>query len=426
MQHKMNIKFIIATLFFFSVSANSATSLNDINADTVSLKVDCGTSENCAEDMFELMGWIWASRSPSALKPLLVNIGPGTFKFINPANGYAGSFCNGGGHVTFRGAGRNTTTIIGPGKAVKIGFLNETAVLHIQDCDQLSFESLSIRADLFEENAAYTVGWVGGGSSTWNNVELVASYYPWVDVCSGNNEISTHTWFGSTFISNGTGVLNTAYRSDCGSSEIHGSNLLVNKSKVNSPWSMIGVQAGSKGQVALYGSSVRVIVPATADANVVYSNQSPSYAPSYGHGGLLAIDGGIIHMHGGIISVRHERNDVNSSVFGVRSFGAGSAIHTPDTAFGLKASGSGVVARIMLDGGKVSAPFQWPAGETPPAITSLNGADTFVETDCNTLGQCVNVPAAEQMPHMMIYNANCSAADPWFDSSLNQCRNLQN
>jgi len=186
---------------------------------------------------------------------------------------------------------------------------------------------------------------------------------------------------------------------------------------------MVGVEAGSQGRVEIYGSSVKVIVPANADPNIVFSNQSPSGSiPTYGQGGLLAIDGGIIHMHGGIISVRHERDDADSSVFGARTDGTASVIHTPDTAYGMKAGGNGVIARIMTSGGIVMAPFQWPQGDTPPDITSENGADMFVETDCSISGVCDNVPTNEQIPHMMIYNANCSTGGRWFDTSMNQCR----
>ena len=427
MSLKKHIKVLLCILSFLSFNAYSATNLNDINTDMVSLKKQCGASENCAESFFELIPWIWNTRIPDSNNPLLVNIGPGTFRIANPDTGYGMLFCNSGGHVTFRGAGRSTTTIVGPGVIFPLDLLNESTVVKIKNCEQLSFEDMTIKADLFTDAAAYAVGWEGEGNSTWNNVELIASYYPWVDKCSNSGTTSSHSWFSSTFTSNGTGVLNVAYRSDCGFSEIHGSNLIAIKSSVNSPWSLLGVEAGSKGQVALYGSQVRVIVPADANSNVVYNNpeapSGPSSVPSYGHGGLLALNGGIIHMHGGIISVRHERNDVNSSVFGARAIGSGSMVHTPDTAFGMKASGTGVVERIMAsDGGVVNAPFQWPAGSNPPDIISTDGSDTFVETDCNSSGQCTDVPANQRQPHMMIYNSNCLPSTQWFDSTMKLCR----
>ena len=255
-------------------------------------------------------------------------------------------------------------------------------------------------------------------------MELIAAYYPWVDVCAtGNSAIGTHTWFGSTFISHGQGVLNVGYKSNCGISEIHGSNIFVTKTILgNTNWSMIGVEAGAKGEIALYGSSVRVIVPATASAGIVFSNQNISIPPVYGQGGLLALDGGIIHMHGGIVSVRHERNDVTSSVFGARTIGVGSMVHTPDTAYGMKASGSGVVARVMMSGGEVSAPYQWPQSTNPPNIISVTGADIFIETDCSMTGACDNVPSTQQEPHIMIYNSYCTLGKPWFDSTMKQCR----
>ncbi|MBI5461281.1 MAG: hypothetical protein HY941_03750 [Gammaproteobacteria bacterium] len=415
---------LIAIFATASSTAYCATNLNNSNASTVSLQTQCGSTSDCAESMYDLLTWIWGTKHPSAVNPLLVNIGPGNFPVNDPSTGSGMQFCNNNGYVTFRGAGRGTTTITGEGySGIKAGFTSLGSVVLIKNCQQLSFEDLTISAPLDGDMNDNAIGWIGGGSSNWTNVEVVAAYYPWVDICaSGSTVVGTHNWFSSSLVSNGSGILNTGYRSDCGISEIYGSKIFSTKTARGGLWSILGVEAGAHGHVEIYGSSVKVLVPANADPSIVLPIMADPVTGAYGQGGLLALDGGVIHMHGGVVSVRHEIDGVNSSVFGARTVGAGSSIHTPDTAYGMKASGSGILARVMTDGGMVMAPFQWPQGDTPPVITSANGADSFVETDCNASGVCDGVPTDQQMPHMMIYNANCVANGPWFDETMNSCR----
>lgn len=50
-------------------------------------------------------------------------------------------------------------------------------------------------------------------------------------------------------------------------------------------------------------------------------------------------------------------------------------------------------------------------------MTSLHGADLFVETDCNTAGNC---NGAGSETHLMVYNISCSP--PWFDTTRVACR----
>ena len=48
--------------------------------DTVNLKTDCTNILNCATTIAELQSWVDGSKKPSSTSPLLVNVGPGTFK----------------------------------------------------------------------------------------------------------------------------------------------------------------------------------------------------------------------------------------------------------------------------------------------------------------------------------------------------------
>ena len=164
--------------------------------------------------------------------------------------------------------------------------------------------------------------------------------------------------------------------------------------------------------VEIYGSLVRSI---NEDPLSTYPNHNSMPAFS-GHGGLLARNGATIHMHGGIVSVRSEGGG-NDGVYGVKVVTNG-MVHTPDTAFGLKASGTGLMERIIRESGSVSSPFQWPAGTTPPALVSVTGSDTFIETDCGPAG----CQAGGSQPHLLIYSSSCNTAGPWFDSVTGACR----
>src|SRR5262249_22684871 len=98
-------------------------------------------------------------------------------------------------------------------------------------------------------------------------------------------------------------------------------------------------------------------------------------------------------MHGGGVSVVSRTNQSVDAV-GIRAR-AGSAIEANGAAFELKPSGTGAARRIQVVAGGtpaavVSAPYLWEFGADAPVagLQSQDGADLFVETDCNAAGAC--------------------------------------
>jgi hypothetical protein len=155
--------------------------------------------------------------------------------------------------------------------------------------------------------------------------------------------------------------------------------------------------------------------------------------PASSVSGLVARSGGVIHIHGGEVTVRAENPAVNTGVIGAVSNGAGSLVHTHMTSFGVLPSGAGLATRLMTEnGGKVESPFTWTAGVLAPTpgdstgskhIVSLDGQDTFTETDCPINAGC---QTSGSYPHVMVYSSTCSGAGaskgPWFDQTTNKCR----
>lgn len=94
----------------------------------------------------------------------------------------------------------------------------------------------------------------------------------------------------------------------------------------------------------------------------------------------------------------------------------------------MKAKGAGSVTRlrgmnIAANIDSIESPFLWPSSNTLPALTgSRNGADIFVETDCNSNGDCDSGTGAE--PHVMVFSKTCTISGPWFNSTKGRCRGV--
>ena len=113
--------------------------------------------------------------------------------------------------------------------------------------------------------------------------------------------------------------------------------------------------------------------------------------------------------------------------------GGNAIIHTVGSAMRVTSTTGGLGLRIFPFGGtpKIESPMIWFAGTDAPRtdpndpnsdyVSSISGADMFVETDCDMNG-CDGVAAGEQRPHLMVYSNNCSAGGPWFDSVRGVCR----
>ena len=384
----------LATLFPLE-SASAA------DEDVVFLRTDCsGTSSNqtCFSDLKALQSWLWSVRQPSSNSPVSVHIGPGEFP-NNTGSAQAITCPDGSGHVSFIGSGPDNTKITSGGNAVSAS-----------NCTNLHFQDMSLST-----TGSYAIRWFGGGSSRWVNVDVFGPWDAWLDTppdCNGAHPI--HYWFNSRLKHTGAAGSSLAgYETACGESWFYASELtyLVQNSANSTVISISG-----NADVRMFGSVVRAIVPEGSDpggrnAFVV---------------GVKAADSGSFHMHGGIISLNVGSLTKDVGVSGIENYGTG-VMHTPDTAFALVPSGNGSVYRTYSqNGGPVLSPFTWPPGINPPSLVSdslsTEGADLFVETDCDAGGDCESAQTADQEPHLMVYTHKCSSAGPWFDIVRGKCR----
>lgn len=367
--------------------------------DIVFVRKDCssiGSNQQCFNTMEALQNWLWNTRHPTANSRVSVHIGPGEFTPL-PGSAYVFRCSPGNGYVSLIGSGPVTTRLYGAGQNA----------ISATDCNDLHVQDMTL-----ETGDGYAVSWNGGGSSRWVNVDVKGRWHAWRDIpqnCGGQHPI--HYWFNSRLESTGKlGIGGSTYLTGCGESWFYASEItyLVEENLGSDVFDIQG-----NANVRVFGSVVRAIVPDGANPNV-----SQSYIT-----GVKARDNGTFHMHGGIISLDISPLATNADVSGLENYGSGT-MHTPDTAFALKAAGSGEVWRTWKQGsGPVLSPFTWPAGTNPPALANqgtLNGSDMFVETDCEASGDCDAGTGNET--HLMIYNSTCGNSMPWFDSTRGKCR----
>ncbi len=358
--------------------------------DVVHLRKDCAQTntdlKNCADNIVEMNAWIWSVRQPSASLPVVVHIGPGE---------YTGGFnCpNGSGHVSFIGSGSENTKLT-----------SASDVVRAENCTDLHFQDMTMTA-----TSTYTIRWLGGGSSRWVNVDVFGPWDAWLDTIPDcNNAHPVHYWFNSRLKHTANDVNGSTYQTGCGESWFYASELTYLVENLGSNIFKITGDA----DVRVFGSVLRAVVsssggPASGGVNKYVT-------------GVIAQDNGSFHMHGGIISLIINSLSVDASVSALENYGNG-LMHTPDTAFNLKPAGAGETYRTYSEGGAaILSPFMWPAGTQVPNLISMNGSDTFVETDCNADGDCDSGTGTET--HMMIYNDVCNISGAWFDSVTKRCR----
>lgn len=392
-----HLAFVLAAGIGFDFAATAAV---DPNAPVVFVEKDCGTQHDCFETMADLTAWITATRQPTAGDPLLVDVGPGEFDSFD----CFGDF----GHTTLRGSGREQTRVVG----ADIG-------MQINDCDALEFLDLTVVADV------YGVFWTSTGSSTWTDVDVIGgigAWYGWGN-CGDDDE---HYWFGSRLVSRvqpnpfvPSEGIGTAYFSQCPGNWLYGSEVAA-LGQEDSPTTisrMTGISVSGDGDVRLFGSTVRVSTLAMDPSTTVEKLRGVVVgAPENGANNQGR---GVLHMHGGIISVvASNLGAVDATGLKMIQQGGGTAFaHTPDTAFTVQPGQSGRPRRVVGTGAQ--SPFLWPAGPEPPAnLESVSGYDLFVETDCTAAGNC---EASGSQSHLMVYDTSCSAA--WRDVVTGRCRN---
>lgn len=375
--------------------------LTDVDGDAavVLLREDCTGLGNCFETMAALSdpatGWIWNTRSPSpsASAPLLVDIGPGEF----------GAFeCEDGGHVTLRGSGR------------EISVLSAEIAADIKNCDDLSFIALGFHG------TRYAVRWDETGTSSWSNVDLFVtgsntfSYTAgWFDGCDPETDRSVHYFHGSRVRNEGGETSTTVgYDSECGETWFFGGEIMVVVSNEGTAFENgVGVSVGGfAGEFRAFGTAIRVSSVGDTD-NLT--------------GIKIGGASSIVHLHGSVVNVAKDPADTSSdSVYSIEATAAG-FIHTPGTAYVIKGNGGDTRRIKNSSGATIQAPFLWQSGSYPPmaanennVVKSKKGQDIWVETDCDSTGNC----NAKSDPHLMIYTAGCGASNPWFDVVTGACR----
>lgn len=376
------------------------------DADSVTLRTSCtqGGTEipNCFTSMDEVDNWLVNVRQPSATKPTIINIGPGTF---------GGWQCK-SSHVTLRGSGRDQTSFVvspnsgGAGMRIQIGCTN----LNVQDMKVDGSVGGLWGVDVINLEAI----------TSWTNVEIIGPTYGWVETvtnsCNSNN--GKHSWFSSRIIATGSGA-SRAYSATCAQSWFWGSEItaIVNNNESNA----FAIEARD-AEIHLYGSNARLLLASNTTAS------------SSGHFLMAALAGSAIHIHGTGLDVEHAGTGTVDMLYA----DSASHFHANESGFNIHVSGAGKVRRIAGTPNRIEAPYIWKQGTQPPLSTQLNGsatyygvqtllsvsgADSYIETDCPLIGNC---SLGGNFPHQMIYREQCTdvgpSQGPWFDLTTNACR----
>ncbi|MDH5649494.1 MAG: hypothetical protein OEY67_07530 [Gammaproteobacteria bacterium] len=384
----------------------------DSDASEIQLRKNCNAGgvqlDNCFTSLVDTLEWLWGidpakthrSPIPSKTDPVIVDIGPGLFYVPTPENaGDVGAFCDQRGFVTFRGAGREHSIISAADGATGYG-------LAINNCTSLSFQDLTIDT----KDTFFGILWTGDGNSSYSNIELIGNGQLWYDLnCTTGN--SKHYWTSSKLTAKtnpDTFPIANAYTSTCAETWFFGSEITAIGTRNNAKVIAIDV---SSGIVHVYGSNIRALSdPGIATSNII-AVQSFSNL-------------GEVHIHGtGIDAISTD----NNNVVALKALSEGN-IHASETSYVLKSNG-GTKTRVVTDGGVINAPFNWGPRTEPPAIISVSGADTYIETDCLKDQKCSWKPdplPQNEYPHMMVYRPACTGtgADqgPWYDTVTMECR----
>ncbi|GAB4507378.1 MAG: hypothetical protein Tsb0026_02570 [Sulfuricaulis sp.] len=355
----------VALLGGFVFSQGSFAAI-DPAAPVVLLRTSCndgagGTLNNCFTAMSSLITWIDGTRHPNAANPLVVEIGPGTFGRFS---------CGNGGYTTLRGSGREKTVITN-GEEYNNAF-------HADNCTQLELSELTIKGS---NNALHSMDWIGSGTSTWSDVDIIGHAYGWYD---GGG---THYWFGCRFINKPGFGLSRGYLTS-GENWFFGSEITAEAA--NGAGDVVALEVRAGGEVHVYGGAIRSVVSGGSGGSTVNAARAIG-------------TGAEIHIHGtGIDVISTPANNIAALIAT-----SGTMIHANASAYNLSTGTGGTISRIINNGGHVHAPYLWEEHPTPPNIVSVTGADMAVVTD-------------GVQPHLVIYSSNCTSK--WFDTSTNACR----
>lgn len=382
----------------------AAQSAIDSDATVVELRVSCAmpggtTLDNCFETSADVTDWLWGTgpgtrnSEPNSLDQVTVRVGPGTFDPFDCEGSGARGF------VSVQGAGRDVSRFVNPSS--QTGGLELASVcpggITVQSCTGLSFQNLTA------QGLGTGVIWTGDGTSRWEGVDMLAdnegapvcfsSAFGWYDF---NSVGSLHFFWNTRFEARFSGVFTGMAFQGRGESWVYASDFLLRQQGAFGASTNSAVLSGAPSGVRIFGSTVRAKV------------ENPSFA---GMVTGLKAQGGSIHMHGGIVNVDSSAAAAGSVAAIFTSFSGASSVHTPDTAFVVKAAQGATAYRILRIGGTVDSPFLWPASTSAPAILSQNGSDLFVKT---------NEGPNQDESHLFVYDGSCTA-NRWRSVTTGNC-----
>lgn len=444
------LKRFVVLLLMNVLSTTVMAALPPVDAPVITLKTTCAALDTiCFSDTTAMLTWVWDTRKPTKDKPLLINVDPGVYVLPDPSISGGRAYCEDRiptdldrvGYVTIKGSGRSSTVLTGGGPSAATSAISYATVTVIE-CDGLVFQDLTIRAGSRggQGPSIHGVSWFGGGTSIWTNVRVEAEEYGWIDEVSTNilgnagrvcdiNTRGLHYWYASEIntvaMTPDVGYYQFAYRSMCGETWFYGGEISATTGRPGIPLvALAGVEAEAFGQVNLYGTAVRVLL--TEQATI-----ASSLSVAYGQTGLFIGSGGVIHMHGGLVSVLSLNPGLTQDVYGIKGSGPG-IIHAPETAYDVRTVGGGIAYRTAMYDmtAHLMTPFLWPASANPPTsgttgvpIASIDGFDMFVESDCSAAGCNDNLnPSLGTETHLLVYASACTAAGPWLDQVTGHCR----
>jgi hypothetical protein len=370
----------------------------------VHLRASCGSLSPCVTSSTALQTWLDAN-PPGAANPTTVDVGPGEF----------GPFvCSNDDYLTLRGSGRDRTSFR---RAAPSG----NSALSVSGCDEFAVQDLSVVGH------AIGVTKSGSGDMTLTDVDIEVggsglTTYAWWDGSVSCPEVRPKVWwFGSRIIVEATaGAANFGLYAQCAEHWVYGSDFEVHGS-ANTPGNAFlnTLYLIDGGDARIFGGSVRALVGGAVDTDF---NDFPG--PDFtipGFAAAFAARGGHLHAHGALFVADAKASNLAQHAVGIKLENALHA-HTPDAAFRVEADGGGIARRLVVIDSPVESPFLWPPSADPPAIESVNGSDVFVETDCDSSGDCGG-PGTRTEAHFMVYNpAHCGTTDPWFDVVTGACR----
>lgn len=193
-----------------------------------------------------LTNWITDVRKPNATKPLVVEIGPGTFKGT--------LFCQGVSNVSVKGSGPENTIL-------------ET--IQGNNCYRLNVQDLTV------SNSFIGIYWTNAGTSFWTNVHVRDGLYAWSEVCPQYTERAIHYWFNSRLHSTAKTYLASCSENWLFSSEIVASGPgLAGSLKPLLAYRYSTAPSTLVPEIHVYGSVVRTIAAPGVSYNAPKANSN--------------------------------------------------------------------------------------------------------------------------------------------------------